>query len=120
MELFQVIWNVAIPLDPGAEQYREKQYPFGSPDELSSLWVGGGLQNIALRELVIRLKLNSFDDLWRPSVKSQGPMGAYLACLPPKNQEILRIGVQHNVLGDGPDRPFTLKAKAWAIHGTAS
>jgi SAM-dependent methyltransferase len=120
MELFQVIWNAAIALDPGAEQYRAKQYPFGSPDELSNLWVGGGLQNIALRELVIPLKLNSFDDLWRPSVKSQGPMGAYLAGLPPKNQEILRTGVQHNILGDGPDRPFTLKAKAWAIRGTPS
>jgi hypothetical protein len=31
---------------------------------------------------------------------------------------MLKTKLQQNILGDGPDRPFTLKAKAWAIHGT--
>jgi len=118
MEGFQVIWDAAIALDPGAERFREKHLPFGSSDELSSLWLGSGLRNIELRELVIPLEFGSFDDLWRPSVEGQGPMGVYLAGLPEVNREALRERLRQNLFGNRPDEPFTLKAKAWAIRGT--
>jgi SAM-dependent methyltransferase len=118
MEGFQAIWDAAIALDPAAEKFREKHLPFGSRDELSSLWIGGGLRDIELRELAIPLKFGSFDDLWGPSLEGQGPMGAYLASVPPNNREMLRTRLQQRVLGDAPDRPFTLNAKAWAISGT--
>jgi SAM-dependent methyltransferase len=118
MEGFQVIWDAAIALDPGADRFREKHLPFGSPDELSSLWRSSGLRDMEVRELVIPLKFTSFDDLWGPSLEGQGPMGAYLGGLPPNNREMLKTRLQQNILGDGPDRPFTLNAKAWAVRGT--
>jgi len=118
MEGFQVIWDAAIALDPGADRFREKHLPFGSPEELSSLWRGSGLVDMEVRELVIPLKFTSFDDLWGPSLEGQGPMGAYLGGLPPNNREMLKTRLQQNILGDGPDRPFTLNAKAWAVRGT--
>ena len=117
MEGVQVIWEAAIALDPGAERFREKHLPFGSPDELSSLWLGSGLGSIELRELMIPLKFGSFDDLWRPSLEGQGPMGAYLAALREVNREALRERLRQNLFGNRPDGPFTLKAKAWAIRG---
>ena len=44
MEGFQMIWDAAIALDPEANKFREKHLPFGSPEELSSLWHGSGLR----------------------------------------------------------------------------
>jgi hypothetical protein len=117
MEGFQVIWDAAIALDPGADKFREKHLPFGSPDELSSLWHGSGLRDLEVRELVIPLKFTSFNDLWGPSLEGQGPMGAYLGGLPADNREILKRRLEQNILGGGTDRPFTLKAKAWAVRG---
>lgn len=43
--------------------------------------------------------------------------GSYLESLSPDKQEVLRLRVRERVLGKGPDRPFTLKAKAWAVRG---
>ena len=117
MQVFQVIWDAAIALDPRAEGFREKHLPFGSRDELSTLWAGAGLRNIETRALVISLKFTSFDDLWGPSVGAQGPMGAYLAGLPEKNRESLRARLRQNLFGSRPDGPFTLQAKAWAVKG---
>jgi SAM-dependent methyltransferase len=118
MEGFQVIWDAAIALDPAADRSREKHLPLGSPDELSNLWHGSGLRDMEVSELVIPLNFTSFDDLWRPSLEGQGPMGAYLAGLPPDHREMLKTKVEQRVLGDAPDRAFTLSAKAWAIRGT--
>jgi SAM-dependent methyltransferase len=118
MEGFQVIWDAAIALDPGANKFREKHLPFGSPEELSSLWQGSGLRDLDIRELVIPLKFSSFNELWGPSLEGQGPMGAYLGGLPLNNREMLKARLQQNILANGPDRSFTLKAKAWAIRGT--
>ena len=117
MEGFQVIWDAAIELDPGAERFREKHLPFGSPDELSSLWLGSGLLNIELREPVIPLEFGSFDELWSPSLEGQGPMGAYLAALPEINREAARERMRQNLFGNRPDGPFTLQGKAWAVRG---
>jgi SAM-dependent methyltransferase len=132
MEGFQVIWNAAIAFDPGAEGYREKHLPFGSPDELSSLWRGSDLRNIEIREFVIPFKFGSFDDLWGPSVGGQGPtaraavwdpaarrpaLGAYLAALTETNRETLKERLRQNIFGSRPDGPFTLNAKAWVVRG---
>ena len=35
----------------------------------------------------------------------------------PDRREALRRAMRQNVLGDGPDGPFTLQAKAWAVRG---
>ena len=119
MEGFQVIWDAAIALDRGADRFREKHLPFGSPDELSLLWNGSGLRKLEIRELVIPLNFTCFNDLWGPSLEFQGPMGAYLGGLPPNNRDMLKTRLQQNIFGNGPDRPFTLNAKAWAVRGTA-
>jgi SAM-dependent methyltransferase len=118
MEGFQVIWDAAIALDAAANKFREKHLPLGSPEELSSLWHGSGLRNLDVRELVIPLKFTSFNDLWGPSLEGQGPVGSYLSSLPPNNREMLKRSLQQNILGGDTDRPFTLKAKAWAVRGT--
>jgi SAM-dependent methyltransferase len=117
MEGFQVIWDAAIALDPGADGFREKHLPHGSSDELRSLWTNAGLQYIETRALVIPLKFASFDDLWGPSVGGQGPMGAYLAGLPESNRSTLKERLRQNLFANRPDGPFSLQAKAWAVKG---
>jgi hypothetical protein len=40
-----------------------------------------------------------------------------MASLSADRREELRKTMQHNVLGDGADRPFSLKAKACEVRG---
>jgi SAM-dependent methyltransferase len=117
MEGFQLIWDAAIALDPAADKFREKHLPCGSPDELSSLWLGSGLRDVEVSELVIPLKFTSFDELWFPSLEGQGPMGSYLAGLAPNNREILKERLRQNLFGTRANGPFSLTAKAWAVRG---
>jgi hypothetical protein len=50
-------------------------------------------------------------------VGGQGASGTYLATLSDDRQDALRRRVREKVLGSGPDRPFTLQAKARAVRG---
>jgi SAM-dependent methyltransferase len=120
MEVFRVIWDAAIALDPGADRFRAKHLPHGSSDELRSLWTNAGLRDIETRPLVIPLKFVSFDDLWGPSVGAQGPMGAYLAGLPESNRLNLRERLRRNLFNSRHDGAFKLQAKAWAVKGIVS
>jgi hypothetical protein len=49
--------------------------------------------------------------------ESRPPPGAFIAGLSAERREALRKAMRQNVLGDGPDGPFSLKAKAWAVKG---
>ena len=60
---------------------------------------------------------SSFDELWQRYLTGEGPPGEYMAGLSADRREALRKVMRQNVLGDGPDGPFTLQAKAWAVRG---
>lgn len=47
----------------------------------------------------------------------QGPAGAHVAALTEGEREELRLALRRRLLGDGPDRSFTLRARAWAVRG---
>jgi hypothetical protein len=41
----------------------------------------------------------------------------YMKSLSANGHEALRKKLRQNVLGNRPDEPFSLKAKAWAVRG---
>lgn len=65
----------------------------------------------------MRCQFSSFDELWQRYLTGEGPPGPYMAGLSTDRRETLKRAMRQNVLGDGPDGPFTLQAKAWAVRG---
>ena len=58
-----------------------------------------------------------FDELWARYLKGEGPPGAYMEALSADSCEALRRAMRQNVLDDGADGSFSLKARAWAVRG---
>ncbi len=114
MEMHTVFWEPAAELEPGVKRGSGAPYTWG---QLAALWKQSGLTNVEEIALEMPLEFASFDDFWTPHLGGQGPSGSYLVSLPPEKQIALRERVRERVLGAGPDRPFTLRAKAWAVRG---
>ena len=114
-ELHTLFWDSAAELDPEGKQARDaRAYAAG---QLSTLWVQCGFEGVEETAFVIFPEFESFDAYWTPLVGGQGASGTYLASLSTGRQETLRQSVREKILGRGPDRPFKLKAKAWAVRG---
>jgi SAM-dependent methyltransferase len=108
-------WNSAVEISPEAGKIRDTRgYAAG---QLSALWADSGFTGIAETALVLWPEFQSFNEYWTPMVEGQGPAGSYLAGLPADKQISLRERVREKVLRTGPDRPFKLKAIAWAVRG---
>ena len=117
MEMLRVFWDEAIALRPVNDQKDERHMPFCRRGELAALWRAAGLQDVAEEALTIETRFASFDDYWTPFLAKQGPAGAYTSSLSTADREALRERLRRRLLGDGPDRPLVLRARAWAVRG---
>jgi hypothetical protein len=91
--------------------------PLCRSGDLAALWREHRLQDVSAEALTIETRFSSFEDYWTPFLEQQGPAGAYVAALPASEREQLRVRLHRRLLGDGPDRPITLSARAWAVRG---
>jgi SAM-dependent methyltransferase len=116
MTLLRAFWDAAVALDPEAASLDEgRRMRPGSAGELAELWEAAGLGEVETAELVARAEYDGFDDLWSPLPRGVGPAGAYCSSLDGEGQRAL-----HDELWDrlgGPDGPFELTARAWAVRG---
>jgi hypothetical protein len=85
--------------------------------QLTALWHATGLQHVEEEALEISMDFSSFDDYWQPYLAGVGPNGLYVSGLSPDRRERLRNAIRTRLLGDGPDHPFSLEAKALAVRG---
>ena len=118
MEMLRVFWDEAVAFDPVIEPRDERHLPLCKPGELGALWRLQGLEDVEEAPLEITLHFTSFDDFWTPFLLGQGPAGSYAASLPEPRRAVLEQRLRGRVLGGGPDRPFDLKARVWAVKGT--
>lgn len=118
LELSSIFWEEAVRLDPGADARSQRPKHSNREGQLKTLWQSAGLENV--KETVIRMQLPfaSFNDFWDPHLKGVAPQGAYVATLSQERRETLRQGLRGRLLGDRPDGPFALHAKALAVRGT--
>jgi SAM-dependent methyltransferase len=119
MEMLRVFWDEAVALHPKQDGKDERHMPLCRPGELTALWKQHGLQDVVEEALTIETRFASFEDFWTPFLEKQGPAGAYAAGLAPADREALRARLKKRLLGDGPDKPITMHARAWAVRGTA-
>lgn len=117
MEMLRVFWDEAVALNPVADVRDERRMPLSRQGELTALWREHGLVDVSEEALTIRAQFSTFDDYWSPFLDKQGPAGAYVAALATSEREQLRLRLRRRLLGDGPDRPVVLAARAWAIRG---
>lgn len=118
MEMLRIFWDEVIALKPDAAARDERHMPLCRGGELGALWRQHGLTEVAERPLSIETRFSSFQDYWAPFLDGQGPAGAYVATLAAAEREQLRLKLRRRLLGDRPDGPITLTARAWAVRGT--
>jgi ubiquinone/menaquinone biosynthesis C-methylase UbiE len=116
-ELYGCFWDAAEATDPTAKRPSERRKSYGSPEALSQLWNSAGLTEIKFTALSMACQFSSFDELWQRCLDSDSPPGVYMKSLSANGHEALRKKLRQNVLGNRPDEPFSLKAKAWAVRG---
>jgi SAM-dependent methyltransferase len=110
-------WEEVYKLDPAARKL------YGPSDllkrgEFTALWDAAGLENVEETGLEFRVEYTSFEDYWLPFLESVGSVGAYIQNLSPEGMEALGEALRKRFLGEKPDGPFTLGARAWAVRGT--
>jgi SAM-dependent methyltransferase len=118
MEMLRVFWDEAIALNPHLDARDERHMRFSRRGELGALWREHRLLDVVEDALTIETRFSSFDDYWSPFLERQGPAGAYVATLSANDREQLRLNLRRRLLGEGPDRPIVLGARAWAVRGT--
>jgi SAM-dependent methyltransferase len=118
-ELNDSLSDAARSLDSSAPQDRDAPGAYGTAEALMSLWTAAGLGNIEVKNIVFPCGFDSFGDFWQPLTEGQGPAGAYLRRISEDQRAALRERLRQNLFGNRPDGAFTLKAKAWAVRGTA-
>lgn len=117
MEMLRIFWDEAIALTPARDARDERHMPLSRRGELAVLWRHHGLQDVSEETTTIQTRFLSFDDYWSPFLEKQGPAGEYVAALSTSEQDQLRLRLRRRLLGDGPDRPITLDARAWGVRG---
>lgn len=117
MEMLRVFWDEAVKVTPAADRRDERHMPFCRQGELAALWRQHGLQDVVEEGLTIETRFASFADYWEPFLGRQGPAGAHVAALSTRERDELEKRLRRRLLGDGEDRAFTLKARAWAVRG---
>jgi SAM-dependent methyltransferase len=118
MEMLRVFWDQAVALNREADAKDERHMRFSASGELAALFRQQPFAHIASEALAVETRFSSFDDYWLPFLEQQGPAGAYVASLSASDAERLRLRLRHRLLGDGPDAPIALRARAWAVRGT--
>ncbi len=58
-----------------------------------------------------------FADYWEPLLAGQGPVGGYVAALPPEKRAAVRDAVRSAFLSGAPDGERSMTATAWVVRG---
>jgi SAM-dependent methyltransferase len=116
MTMLRAFWEAAGQVDP-SEKPVEAQ-PSLNRDVIIALWHAAHLKEVRIEPLMVEMPFSSFDDYWLPFLAGQGPAGSYVAAASEETSEAIVRILKARFLGDGPDRPFVIHSRAWAIRGT--
>jgi len=117
MQMLRVFWDEAVATDPSAAPRDERHMALSRPGELGALWRRRGLANVSEQAISMPMRFSAFDDYWLPFLDQQGPAGDYVATLGDDTRERLRLRLRARLLGDGPDGPIGMTARAWVVRG---
>lgn len=120
MEFLRCFWEEAVALDPGADALHEgRRFPLCQRTALASLFAATGLHQVETVPLDIPTDFADFDDFWTPFLSGTGPAPSYVVSLDPTRRELLRDRLTRR-LRPGSDGHIQLRARAWAVRGSAT
>ena len=114
MEMLRAFWDAALSLDPDVPD-EAHALRFGRAGELTGLFSGAGLRDVAESTLAVSTAYEGFDELWSSFLAGIGPAGSYAVGLPPERQRALRAALYDRL--DRPVGGFELAALARVARG---
>lgn len=119
MEIIRYFWDAATSIDPAAARLHEgARFPVCNPAALRSAFQDAGLTDVDSTPLELTAEFADFEDYWRPFLGAQGPAPAYAMSLSEEQRCALRARL-HSVLPSATGGVIALRARAWAVRGTA-
>ncbi len=119
MQLMRVFWDAAIELDPAAAELDEgRRFELCRPHALRELFEAAGLGRVEVRGLEVLTRFRDFADYWEPFLGGQGPAPGYVAALGAGKRAELRERIRSRLPREA-DGSIALRARAWALRGTA-
>lgn len=117
MEMLRYFWDAAAAVDPeGVPLDEGERFPICRPDELTGAFRSAGIEEVAVRPLVVATAFPDFDDYWTPFLGRQGAAPHYLAGLSEAQRTALRDRLSA-ALPNSPGGAIHLTARAWAARG---
>jgi SAM-dependent methyltransferase len=118
MQLMRCFWDAAVAINPAIRMLDEGiRFADCRPEPLKKLFMGAGLQDVAVQPIVVETKFKNFDDYWSPFLGGQGPAPGYCVSLAEPDRRVLRERIRKS-LPIQPDGSIPLTARAWAVKGT--
>jgi SAM-dependent methyltransferase len=114
MEMLHIFWTAARQLDP--DVVGERRLAGTAQGDIVARFERAGLRDVVGSTLTVSVDYDGFDDFWEPFTFAVGPAGQHLATLAPAQRELVREAC----LGQLPDGPFSLSARAWCARGTVA
>ena len=117
----RILWDSVAGIDPGAAALRDRLFSgkLALPNGMTDLFDEVGLKDVRRDSVTIRMDFVDFADYWEPLLAGQGPVGGYVAALPPDKQVAVREAVRRAFLSGAPDGERSLTATAWVVQGAA-
>jgi SAM-dependent methyltransferase len=119
MDLLRYFWDAATEVDPTARELDEgRRFPLCRPEALTDLFRAGGLSDVRCEPIEIPTAFASFDEYWRSFLGRTGPGPSYVASLDDGRRTTMARKLEQ-ALGRRPGGTTDLRARAWAVRGSA-
>jgi len=119
MEMLRYFWDAAVQLDSNAKPYDEGfRFPLCQEGQLEILVKEMGLKQVEATAVEITTEFQDFDEYWLPFLGQVGPAPSYVLSLSREDREKLKDKL-HEALPIREDGSISLRARAWAVKGTA-
>ena len=120
MDILRYFWDAATATDPTAGELDEgRRFPLCRPDALTDLFRAGGLSDVRCEPIEIPTEFASFDEYWRSFLGRTGPAPSYVASLDDERRTTMARKLEQ-ALCRRPGGTTTLRARGWAVRGTAT
>ena len=119
MQFLRFFWDAARAVDARAAELDEGvRFPICTPDRLTRLFQDAGLVDVRCDALEITTEFENIEDYWAPFLGGTGPAPSLVASLDTNSRSALRAELGRT-LPRQPDGRIRLRARAWAVQGTA-
>ena len=121
MPMLALFWDTVLEVaaSEAARQTAADCMEVDYPDEfaLRSLWQKTGFVEVETERHEVDMTFASFEDYWAPFFTNVTPTSSYAGNLGTDQVAEIKSRLREKIVGEAPDRSFSLHAHAWAVRG---